>query len=154
MFPITAFHQNFDDMKECIVFYSKLSPVYEYVTKYDQSWRLLSFLCLNEVRYDLYYDLLYLSKLPLFILNYYMPAYRDSDEIAGAVIGTLLGGTILVLVIIYFVRNYCHHKRQASLVRSGGTIAIFCTGNILVYLGYDDKIKNLNFLGRTIVTIS
>ena len=70
---------------------------------------------------------------PLFILNYYMPAYRDSDEIAGAVIGTLLGGTILVLVIIYFVRNYCHHKRQASLVRSGGTIAIFCTGNILVH---------------------
>nr|XP_022301188.1 uncharacterized protein LOC111109400 [Crassostrea virginica] len=56
--------------------------------------------------------------------------HSDSDEIAGAVIGTLLGGTILVLVIIYFVRNYCHHKRQASPVRSGGTIAIFCTDQV------------------------
>uniref|UniRef100_K1R3Y8 Uncharacterized protein n=1 Tax=Magallana gigas TaxID=29159 RepID=K1R3Y8_MAGGI len=49
---------------------------------------------------------------------------RDSDQIAGAVIGTLLGGTILVLVIIYVVRNYCHKSRPVYSSRSGRTIAI------------------------------
>lgn len=58
----------------------------------------------------------------------------DSDQIAGAVIGTLLGGTILVLVIIYVVRNYCHKSRPVYSSRSGRTIAIIS----------DDRMTNIS----------
>lgn len=151
MLPISAIHKNFVDMKECSVFYSVYTNGPQHVVRVEDYY--LFYVWMKSVMIYIMIFYIYQS-CPLFILNYYMPAYRDSDEIAGAVIGTLLGGTILVLVIIYFVRNYCHHKRQASPVRSGGTIAIFCTGKILVYLGYDDKSKNLNFIGSTIITIS
>lgn len=58
--------------------------------------------------------------------------FRDSDQIAGAVIGTLLGGTILVLVIIYVVRNYCHKSRPVYSSRSERTIAIISDGKLSI----------------------
>ncbi|XP_048743764.2 uncharacterized protein LOC125657150 [Ostrea edulis] len=49
-----------------------------------------------------------------------------SDEIAGAVIGTLLGGTIFVLGFIYIIRNFCHKKRP---VHQSGTDLIYTISN-------------------------
>ncbi|XP_061186872.1 uncharacterized protein LOC133194999 [Saccostrea echinata] len=60
-------------------------------------------------------------------------AYEDdknwsSDEVAGAVVGTLLGGTILVLVMIYIVRNFCLKRPTPHSGSTATRIAIISNG--------------------------
>lgn len=86
-----------------------------------------------------------------------MTCFRDSDQIAGAVIGTLLGGTILVLVIIYVVRNYCHKSRPVYSSRSGRTIAIISDGTLLFCLlpipRFITEISSIKICRHIIITI-
>lgn len=49
----------------------------------------------------------------------------------GVVIGIFLGGIILVLVIIYVVRNYCYKLWLVYLLRFGRIIVIISDGMLL-----------------------
>ncbi|XP_062614563.1 uncharacterized protein LOC134276319, partial [Saccostrea cucullata] len=60
-------------------------------------------------------------------------AYDDdknwsSDEVAGAVVGTLLGGTILVIAMIYIVRNFCIRRSNSQSGFTTTRIAIISNG--------------------------